>query len=200
MLRYVVTGCGHSGTGYMARLLQSAGLNCGHEVIFRANYIDVHAARRLDAASSWAAVPFLGHPVCAEAQIILAVRHPLAVIRSTVHAHTDHENNRWAASFLNGMPDLTEPPSIEWACAYYLGWHRLAFDVATAASKAVGIIRVEQRRGILKSLGLTPVYYFDDARYNRHTDDAAPRLSWDDVPERYRGDLQDMARSFGYVD
>lgn len=43
-LKYIVTGTGRSGTVYMARLLTSVGVLCGHETIF--DYAGIDAARR----------------------------------------------------------------------------------------------------------------------------------------------------------
>ena len=45
-LKYLITGCGRSGTVYMARLLTSVGIPCGHEAIFDQYGLD-YARKRL---------------------------------------------------------------------------------------------------------------------------------------------------------
>ncbi len=54
----VITGCGHSGTTYIARLLTHAGLRCRHEHVFGlgASEFEFEGA----AEESWLAVPRLG--------------------------------------------------------------------------------------------------------------------------------------------
>lgn len=112
-LDYIVVGTARGGTTYMARLLSSLGVMCGHESIF--GYLGLEFAqqiidagetitshvsrhelrldqphaewfdhRRMRAESSWMAVPFLDQPVLAGAAIIHVVRHPLAVLSSLV--------------------------------------------------------------------------------------------------------------------
>lgn len=49
-LKYLVTGTGRSGTVYMARLLTSVGIPCGHEAVFNWEGFD-EAKRRLDGES-----------------------------------------------------------------------------------------------------------------------------------------------------
>ena len=39
-----ITGCGRSGTGYIAKLLSTAGLDIGHEVVKENGTADWHAA------------------------------------------------------------------------------------------------------------------------------------------------------------
>ncbi|RTK93330.1 MAG: hypothetical protein EKK64_10500, partial [Neisseriaceae bacterium] len=45
MIKYLVTGIGRSGTVYMARLLSSLGIMCGHESIFQKDGLDFSLIR-----------------------------------------------------------------------------------------------------------------------------------------------------------
>ena len=78
--RFVVTGCGRSGTRFVAELLTASGVRCGHEAAHS------HAARGrwpagLVADSSWMAACMLD---VVTVPVVLLVRHPLAVVRSWV--------------------------------------------------------------------------------------------------------------------
>ena len=78
--RFVVTGSGRSGTGYIAAVLSAAGIPCGHEGWFNPQR---DRADGLVGDSSWCAVPELaGYPGLVWHQ----VRHPLAVIASLAKA------------------------------------------------------------------------------------------------------------------
>lgn len=75
--RFVVTGCGRSGTKYMAHLLSAAGVECGHERAYNANRRgEWDPGQRAD--SSWMAATYLPLDV----PVVLLVRHPLAVVKS----------------------------------------------------------------------------------------------------------------------
>lgn len=77
MRKFVVTGCGRSGTGSLAQSLTAAGIPCGHEDVFtvygQADWGDL----RGDA--SWFAA---GMPIPADVGVIHLVRDPLAVAAS----------------------------------------------------------------------------------------------------------------------
>lgn len=78
-LRAIVTGCGRSGTNYLAEILTVAGLRCGHERAF--TVLGPREALDLDAESSWYAAPYLGE-VDERTKVLHIVRHPARVVRS----------------------------------------------------------------------------------------------------------------------
>jgi hypothetical protein len=102
MLKYVVTGTGRCGTLFMANLLTSMGIPCGHEAVFTTKGMDwatmVMMGRRfprnslisrgnnlsdyeveIAADSSFMAAPFLGRVGC---PVIHVVRNPIKVVAS----------------------------------------------------------------------------------------------------------------------
>jgi hypothetical protein len=105
-LKFIVTGTGRSGTVYMARVLTSLGVPCGHESVFTqdkerkimgrlygfveptiSDVADNHGwleISELVADSSYMAVPYLGHEEIQEIPVIHVVREPLSVISSFV--------------------------------------------------------------------------------------------------------------------
>lgn len=102
-LDYIVTGTGRCGTLYLARLLTSLEIPCGHESIFNTLGIDqaklnmekpVKVSPRsteywnwlnegfIQAEASYMAAPFLNEPILAQSKIIHLVRNPIKVIFS----------------------------------------------------------------------------------------------------------------------
>lgn len=79
---FVVTGCGRSGTGYVAALLSAAGRSCGHEAIFRPDTEWVPTTFRAPAGdASWLAAPFVLR-LPRGSVVVHLVRDPLEVVRS----------------------------------------------------------------------------------------------------------------------
>ena len=82
--RFLITGCGRSGTGYIAQLLSALGLPCGHEKIFSLPAVvreKLAWPETWPGDSSWLAVPFLDELPEGTA-VLHQVRDPLAVVRS----------------------------------------------------------------------------------------------------------------------
>ena len=110
-LNYIVTGTGRCGTVYMARLLTSVGIPCGHETIF--DYRGIKESRKrllgkkdiklsgvslrecatestgwppditsIVADSSYMAAPFLKYNLIKNSKIIHVVRNPVNVVNS----------------------------------------------------------------------------------------------------------------------
>ena len=76
--RFVVTGTGRSGTGFVSKVLSTAGVPCHHEKVFTPAGED-WGWRRGD--SSWLAVPFLDG---FDGFVLHVLRDPLAVVNSMV--------------------------------------------------------------------------------------------------------------------
>lgn len=79
-MKFIITGCGRSGTGYIADRLNNTGLSCGHENVFTVNG-PTRNFRNYDGDSSWFAAPYIGQAY-SSAKILHVVRDPLCVIES----------------------------------------------------------------------------------------------------------------------
>lgn len=128
-MRFVVTGCGRSGTQYVARLLTAAGLDCGHEAVFNAWPGDRPPRRwresELDGDSSYVAAPWVGE-LARELTVVHLLRAPLDHIRSSVGVGHVHGRRRPWVEFIGRHIDLASyPDPAERAAAYWLQWNRL---------------------------------------------------------------------------
>lgn len=78
-LKYLITGCGRSGTGFMANTITQGGTPCGHENIF--SPMGLITPSNLEFESSWYAVPYLAK-IPEKVKILHVVRNPRSVINS----------------------------------------------------------------------------------------------------------------------
>lgn len=154
MLKFIVTGCGRSGSVYMSRILNDVGIPCGHESIFnqeKENHVlqrfygympptiskcsDNHGwvdLSKLQADSSYMAVPYLNYKDVKNVPIIHIVRNPFAVISSFVldleyfklKENNTFNDGKWEEWIFSHTPELnltTDP--VERACLYYISWN-----------------------------------------------------------------------------
>lgn len=75
-LRYVITGCAGSGTGWASRIMTGLGSSCGHENVY--GFHTDPPPLGVEGDSAWEAIGRL--PV--DIPILLLVRNPLHVVRS----------------------------------------------------------------------------------------------------------------------
>ncbi|MCA0899603.1 hypothetical protein [Microbulbifer agarilyticus] len=142
--RFVITGCGRSGTTYIAKLLTELGCHCDHEVFFtgRKPGVFTRLAAQLGVRelawqppvigeAAWEAVPWLPH-MPDDIQVLHQLRHPLEFIRSRqkkgwVHGyfrsrHLPHfprmNKERFAALPLAEQAD--------WLARFWIDWNALA--------------------------------------------------------------------------
>ena len=192
-LNYIVTGAGHTGTGYMAQLLRSAGIRCGHENVFRVDRVMEQGGEMFDADSSWAAAPFLDHPICTNAKILHVIRNPLNTLRSLVHGGTDGAADAWAGRLVG----VNEDTAWEWQGRYYLEWNKLIEKNAVGTD--YHLFKVEDRTKILDKLGLEQRVDWDIPTYNAHISNRRVPFTWDMVPDSLvKEELIEFARENNY--
>jgi len=144
MNHFLVTGCGRSGTTYIARFLCSLGCKCGHEKLF--NPISTQGRLPLPwpdympGESSWLAVPYL-EALPAGTLVLHQVRSPLGVIRSSVR-NRFFDRSQWDKTAIQDEQKYREylhitfieqhirgiytGTPVEKAMKYWLEWNRLA--------------------------------------------------------------------------
>ena len=74
--KYIITGCGRSGTGFLSKLFNDNGIKCGHESYYTVN----NRGQLYEAESSWLATPHINE--FKDKKIIRLIRNPVSVIKS----------------------------------------------------------------------------------------------------------------------
>jgi len=113
--KVLITGCGRSGTGYMAKLMQAIGMDVGHEKEGKNGTSDWHGV-----GWNW--------PTLAEYDLILhVVRNPLKVFQSL----RGIKQNSWdyIGEFLPEIYDV--PKKLEKCMLYWLHWNQWAEKVCS---------------------------------------------------------------------
>lgn len=151
-IKYLVAGTPRSGTVYMARLLSSLGIMCGHESIFTTDGLNgaisilknIKNAQTSEvskdgntwfnpetqiAESSYMSAPFLNEACLSNCKIIHAIRNPIEVISSIYFDANfwDDEIQRPYRNFVySHLPELKNIPcKIERTMAFYIWWNEL---------------------------------------------------------------------------
>lgn len=103
--RFVVTGTGRSGTGFIAAVLAEAGLRCGHETLFGPRTRRVPPFDALDGDISWLAAPFVG-ALPPGTVVLHQLRDPVEVVSSWVGLRFLHERGPYSFLRASGPPRL----------------------------------------------------------------------------------------------
>jgi len=103
---FIVTGCGRSGTGFLANLLAANAVNCGHESVFKPDRFDNSEFARLAADSSWFAPLWIKDlPNPENVPVLHLTRKPEDVIQSFYRMRVFAES-AWPHVFSNNYDPL----------------------------------------------------------------------------------------------
>lgn len=201
-MRFLVTGTGRCGTGYIAKVLQSSGVQCGHEAVFSlggltAAWKALEGHPEIEADSSWLAAPFLRSGILAEAQVVHLVRHPKRVVESLLRIgffDDDSPYAEYAEYAYIRLPELRNLETAEERAVHFcLEWNRM-IEKALADCDHVRWRVEDEPLELLHELGLqfNEVSVYKNRRYNSR---AGKRVdfSMDNWPE-----LCQMAERYGY--
>lgn len=197
-VKYVVTGTGRCGTGFMSKLLTSAGVPCGHEAIFGPGGPQDITDPTLEADASWLAAPYL-RTIRDATTIVHLTRHPQHVIDSLMRigfwTHPGHKPYRdFARQHLPSL-DLYDDPLAK-SAHFYMEWNRL---IARSAPDRIPVRIEDEPDKILRRLGVDSgqARLFNDAYYNSRGNLSQ---TWDlgQLPCGLRGKLNRMADKYGY--
>lgn len=137
--KYLVVATARSGTKFMSYAFRSVGINCGHEIFFGApskkqRYLTEKVVEqrmlnnpKLEADSSWLAVPFLNTKcVPKDVSIIHLTRHPQKVIESLIAISFFQRKYSFYTNYaLLNTPEIKSSDSeLTKCCKWYLYWHR----------------------------------------------------------------------------
>jgi hypothetical protein len=203
--RFVITGTGRSGTGFMSKVLSGVGVPCYHESVYGPDGEAKWSFQRGD--SSWLALPHL-EAGDFDGYVLHVVREPVATINSFVgirffdDAMADKHGayRQFAEVHAPEVFELSDP--VERAVAWWVVWNERCAAVADAT------VRVEDLSGD----DLVPLVRAGGAWHSPHqlTEAIAKvptdvnsrekaELGWDDLPEgEWLGRLKVLAVGYGY--
>ena len=205
-LEFIITGTGHCGSGYIAKLLTKLGIKTGHEEIFTVNIAENKNNLRGD--SSMAAAPRLAdYP---DQVIVHQLRDPVKFIRSMYNAiNLFQPNNQYGNWMRQQCPkaaqglDDTGSPTLEWGAAYWLYWNKMIephqhhyfkvedFDV----SALLHVIGYHRTGGQIMSA----VNNMSEVDYHRHAKTETPQVDMDLLRQLpIYPELREYAERYGY--
>lgn len=218
--RILVTGCGRSGTQFMAGVLSYVGLKSGHEQVYETQRCLEGDAGKIEEAwgmshaeSSWLAAPFLGSLPDDGVTILHVLRHPLKVVRCW-EGHKILMGESGAAALVHRhLPECMQGDSAERAVRYWRGWNRI-IDVAGKWRHNLYRFRIEELTPEWLAIVLELSGYKVRAELIREAlmegvsrklgschHNEEERLTWEWM-EKVKGgsELREQAREYGYVD
>lgn len=155
-LRYIMTGTGRNGSGYIANILNKNGIKTGHENLFgicprSTSYVDyarnnIKSNKILQAESSWLIAPFLREDfISKDTKLLHIIRNPYHFIKSTVeindinlkNAHSPyvrHVMKYGKVDLKSQIPSLTD---------FYLNWITMIEDQRKLFNNSA-IIKLEE--------------------------------------------------------
>ena len=201
-LFFVAAGTGGCGTGYVAHLLSSAGITCGHEAIFgfygprmqQPIGPEYFQWETVPADSSWMASFHLEHPILSEVTVIHIVRAPLANIGSWRAILGGSADQGIVSNYNLVKPEICEKYNYNLKCPaslplydaialrYLMTNDQIALSQATHRYIRY---RVEDRTKLLDLLGIpVPKNVFDNNKYNSHRrGESKQDPTWDDIKD-----------------
>jgi hypothetical protein len=145
--RFIITGWGRSGTGYIADVLRRLGVTCGHEWVFKP---DGPEWEHRWGDASWLAAPHLEH---FEGPIIHLVRHPYKVAESLIGIGMFERESPYLDYVRRHAPHVLEADDpTERTIAYMEYWADLIDRSATHRFK-VETLSAEEVMLLLKLVG-----------------------------------------------
>ena len=198
----LVTGCGRSGTSYIARLLKEGGLRIEHEAMRADGTVSWFFAADADHMPPWGDSG--GHPISAYhfEQIVHQVRHPLHVIGSSQTLHADS----WAFAGRYIPLKDTDSPLLR-GMKYWMHWNLLAQRKARHTYRVEGLADKKLFATFCQAIGrpglvrkhaklMAAVPTTENTRRGGYN-----ALSWQDLNSEDAGlaaDIQALAKLYGY--
>jgi hypothetical protein len=190
----LITGCGRSGTQYIATRLSAIGIDIGHECIGRNGIASWPMAINADQLPWGPSRKNFLFSHCYH-----QVRHPLAVIESA-HTFLDRSWN----FILSFIPCKANEPMLVRCAKYWLYWNRFAEENANLTYRIEDIENILPQ--LLDRLGHSPRTQVgklpDKNRNTRRDRQNYPAIGWDDLKSAdlslYKA-IAEQAEHYGYV-
>jgi hypothetical protein len=207
-MKYLITGTGRCGTGYVALVLNSTGVTkCTHEQVFNVRGIDFAreqiAMRRnnpqwgWDGESSWYATAYLDDSILDGVTIIHLVRHPKEVIDSQLSmgnwTHPAYNGAKALLPYLPGLALCRTP--LEMSAYWYVEWNRLIEPHADIFHRVEDDVRILLDKLDVEHIGKV---LFDDKKYNTRRIYPSDVNLREDLSEPLCSEIIEMAHRYGY--
>lgn len=207
-LEILITGTGRCGTGFIAKLLTSAGCRCTHEQIFNPNGWDnalwqmqlmaEHPEWNWRAESSWCGSVYLDRPELQDVTVVHLVRHPKKVLDSLLRRHKSTHpyygpHHHWLAKHLPGLKEWDTP---EGKAAYqYVQMNKIVEVQANILHQVE-----HDPKELLAKLDIDWSGYglFNDTEYNAHPGPIESDVQLDDLPIEFYTPIKKMTTRYGY--
>jgi len=192
-MEFLFVGTCRGGTAYVSKVLQSCGLNAGHESVFTRSPVEVGGPNweYYDADVSWLAYSDIMTNDYG-LKIVRVVRDPMAVIRSIINLRLHTEAGFW------NWVEMSTGNWFKWklpqdrVAQYYLDWH------AGIQERAYEWIRVEDGpEPIALAVDRWDDDLYDDRTCN-HRVGYNQSVEWESIALPLRGELCGFAESHGY--
>lgn len=222
--KFLITGCGHQGTGWMARAMTTLGHPTGHEWVYGIG--DDHPWVDQEGESSWLAGALV-NKITDPMPILHLTRHPMDVVTSVHdsnflrsectcgHEVDAHRTEPYVQYVLRFFPDIWDvTPDLARAVAWVVMWNRIVethgkghfykrFQIEQMSSDPDVLIAattfltgVAPKRSSVELVQATIPRNVNTHRVNH---DQVVRM--DDLPSGYWGDqLAMMTNDYGYGD
>lgn len=204
--RFVVVGSGRSGTGFIAAILQAAGVHCGHEKVYTLRALMQRRKpdwSQYEADVSWAAVPYLIH---SRLNAVLVTRHPLSVTHSMMRLYyhgTDapKSKQRIAQIMYDFRPEIKRESTNHDRClAQWLLWNNAALPYVHTVLRledltkdATPLLRACGVSGTVDTRSIGQINAKDDKKIY-----VCPRPEWNDFRAPLAREARRLATSLGY--
>jgi hypothetical protein len=210
-----LTGTGRCGTGYMAQVLTSVGVNCTHEGVFHPHWerhpgcpSEEELRRRVrlnqenawwgwQAESSWLAAPYLEIPEMRGCTVVHLLRHPKKVIDSQMRIRAFSGGHSKFHDFqLQFLPEMAGMEPLHQAAYFYVKWNRMIEPHAQYRHR----VDKDSTLRLLDLLGIewSDKEVYQNTRYNSRAGWGQYDADLDGLPEPLRGELREMCEGYGY--
>lgn len=208
MLEILVTGTGRCGTGFIAKLLTSAGCRCTHEQVFnpmgwgnaleQMRLMEERAEWGWTADASWCGSVYLDRPELDGVTIVHLVRHPKKVLDSFLREYKANHpyynaHYHWLTKRLPEMQTYKTPEG-KAACKV------LRLNELIDAHANVFHRIEDDPRELLDKLGIDwqDKELFNNPEHNAHPGRAESDVTIADLPEELQGPMEEMGVLYGY--
>lgn len=199
-LDIIIVGTGRCGTGFMSKLLTSAGIPCGHEATYSVTrgFID---KPDLSADSSWLVSPLLDDSRFDDTTIIHVVRKPLNIINSFISFGFYKDTGIYSAhynhilKFIPSMNDYDNP--INKAFCHVIEWSNMIFNYNKCRLHRIEDSPVE----LIKELGGSTDNLYCNNKCNTRTGEKVfkSRVTEDDIPDEWGDKYFELKEKCGYL-